>query len=435
MVAADLTTALKLRMTDSNKVVQNLALDIIARVATGMGKPFERQARILAGAVATVLADQKSNIRASGLLALSAMADAAGLDTLISGFDKPLEAQNPILRKELLGWLEARFTDADAFATLDLAPIAGPVVSCLEDRNADVRKSALAILPMIVARAGYSHVLAQTSSLKPASRATVVPLIEAARNGASTESRPPTATAPLPRTGVSKLLRRPEAAKAPTPPPDEPARLGAPRPRPSLTSAKPKSGASSARATPVPVASSSTLKEPPFKSADGQAKLIRQSKDVGSTKWLVEGPPRPEQVEYLYAQISPHVSAELLGLLFSKDHNAERDYGIALSLLDDCAKEPGFAEQQYDLSSEELARRLIANVDLIFEYITLRIGLSSTTITVKCLDLIEHLLSLMGAEGHRLSDYEVNALLISLIGKVHSWYFSSQFLLSYCLGR
>ena len=420
---ADLTTALKLRLSDSNKVVQNLALDVVTRIATGMGKPFERQARILAGAVATVLADQKANIRASGVTALSAMADAAGLDTLISGFDKPLEAQNPVLRKELLAWLESRFEDKDVVASLDVTPIVGAVVNCLEDRNTDVRKSAAAILPVIVARAGYNYVIEQTSSLKPASRATVLPLIEAAR-GSSTSA--PKAAAPVARTGGLKTLRRPEPSTAPTPPSDEPAsRLGLPRPGTSLPSIKPKSSASSARSTPVPppVASSSTLNQAPFKSADGQPKLIRQSKDVGSNKWIIDGTPRPEQVEFLYSQMAPHTNPDLLAQLFSKDHNAERDFGAALALLDDCVREPGFAVAQYDLAPEELAARMVANADLIFKYITLRIVLTNTTITVKCLDLIDHLIPVMATEGHRLSDYEVNALLLSLVTKVSSTLF------------
>ena len=417
---ADLTTALKLRLSDSNKVVQNLALDVVTRIATGMGKPFERQARILAGAVATVLADQKANIRASGVTALSSMADAAGLDTLISGFDKPLEAQNPMLRKELLAWLESRFEDKNVVATLDVTPIVGAVVNCLEDRNVDVRKSAAAILPVIVARAGYNYVIEQTASLKPASRATVLPLIEAAR-GSSTAAPKAVSAAPAARTGGLKTLRRPDPSTAPTPPLDEPApRLGLPRPGTSLPSIKPKSSTSSARSTPAPppVASSSALNQAPFKSADGQPKLIRQSKDIGSNKWTVDLIPRPEQVEFLYTQMAPHTNPDLLAQLFSKDHNAEKDFIAALTLLDDCVREPGFAEAQYDLSSEELAARMVANVDLVFKYITLRLSASNTTIIVRCLDLIEHIIPVMATEGHRLSDYEVHALLHSLVIRV-----------------
>lgn len=416
-----MTAALKARLADSNKVVQGLALDIVARLATGMGKPFERQSKILAGPIAAVLADQKANIRLAGVTTLSAIAENCGLDSIVPYLDKPLEAQNPILRKELLTWLETQFDKPEIITGVDLTPIAGPVIACLEDRNVDVRKAATALLPMIISSAGYNVVLAQLASLKPASRNTVLPLLEAARGSGS--APPPPKTAPIAtiaaRAGL-KPLRRPEPAAAPTPAPEEVPRAIS-RPRPSLTSAKPKSTASSARSTPVPQVSSA--KEPPFKSADGQPKLIRQSKDVGSAKWLIDGNPRPEQIEQLYNQMAPHTSPELLAQLFSKDHNAEKDFVAGLILLDECAKEPNYAETQYELASEELAARMVANVDLMFKYVTVRLVLSSTVITVKCLDLIDHLIPVMHAERHRLSDYEVNALLVSLIAKVRTFSF------------
>lgn len=409
-------------MTDSNKVVQGLALDVVARIATGMGKPFDKHARIFAGPVAGVLADQKTNIRAAGVATLTAMADAAGLDCLISGFEKPLEAQNPILRKELLTWLEARFEDEDVVATLDLTHIASAVISCLEDRNVDVRKSATALLPIIVARAGYGFVMDQTSKLKPASRSTVVPLIEAARG-----SGPPAAPwkAPAPAASkpsaagarpTAKVLRAAPPAFAPSPVDDEPpSRPASTRPLPSLSKGKAPAGRA-----PPPSSSTPSAREAPFKTSDPHPKQIRASKETGSLKWIVEGNPRPDQVEALLQQMTPSTSADFIGLLFSKDHNAERDFAAALTLIDDCATKPGTAES-YDLSAEEMRARLVANVDVIFKYITLRIGLSSTTITVKCLDVVEHLIPMLDEQQHKLSDYETTALLISLINKVRSF--------------
>ncbi|KAK4696398.1 cytoskeleton-associated protein 5, partial [Phenoliferia sp. Uapishka_3] len=423
----DLTNALKLRMSDSNKIVQGLALDVVSRIATGMGKAFDKHARIFATPVANVLADQKANIRASAVTTLTAIADAVGLEPLLSGFDKPLEAQNPLLRKELLGWLEGRFADEAVVASLDLTSLAGPVISCLEDRNADVRKSATALLPAIVARAGYNYVLDQTSKLKPASRSTVVPLIEAARGSGPAPSAPSaapsvTAKAPAPpkaagpARGTAKVLR-PGASSAPPPPPpapaDEPVTKipAALRPRQSF-GARVKAPTPVSRASPAPAS-----REAPFRNADPDAKRIRAAKETGSLKWVVDGTPRPDQIEALHHQMTPNTSPELLAQLFSKDHNSERDFTAGLTLLDDCAKDPNLASS-FDLSPEEMRARLVANVDVIFKYVTLRIALTSTTITVKCLDLVEHLIAVLDLEGHKLSDYEASALLLSLISKV-----------------
>lgn len=426
-LAADLTTALKLRMADSNKIVQGLALDVVARIASGMGKPFDKLSRIFAGPVAGVLADQKANIRAAGVATLSAMADAAGLEPLIAALDKPLDAQNPLLRKELLGWLEARFGDESVVATLDLTSLAGPVIACLEDRNADVRKSATALLPAIVSRAGYNFVLDQTSKLKPASRNTVLPLIEAARGSGAPPSAPPAAAAAAKAPSAAKpagaarataKVLRPPPPTAPTPPPDDPpTRTPAARARPSIgVRAKGPAATTSSRASPAP-----TTREPPFRNADTDAKRVRAAKETGSLKWVIDGTPRPDQVDALHQQMSPNTSPELLALLFSKDHNAERDFAAGLTLLDDCARDPNLAHS-FDLAPEEMRARLVANVDVMFKYVTLRIGLTSTTITVKCLDLVEHLVAVLDAESHRLSDYETSALLLSLINKVRTFY-------------
>ncbi|SGZ22076.1 BQ5605_C022g09426 [Microbotryum silenes-dioicae] len=452
----DLSTPLKQRLVDANKIVQVLALDVIARIATGMGKPFERHCRLFVAAIVGVLGDQKAPIRAAATACLTAIADAAGLDAMITSFDKALETGSPVLRKDLLAWLEPRFQDEDVVATLELRDLAGPVIACLEDKTAEVRRSAQALLPGIISRVGYQTVLDRTGKLKPASKATVLPLLEAARGQAnlvpsskaptvasfaatpqaniisqptsrpaSAASGPIAATSKLAPggltrpTAVNKSLRAGASISTQSASDDAPAsRLGAPRPRVSLGS-KPL-GAS--RSSPNPAssgfASVSEGKEAPFRDADPRPKTLRASKETGSLKWVVDGTPRADQVETLLQQMTPYTSPDLLAQLFSKDHNAERDYIAALTALDDCARDPASAADAFGLLPKEFRARLVVNVDVIFKYITLRIGMTSTTITVKCLDLIDDLLVVLGEEGHNLSDYEAWALLISLIAKV-----------------
>ncbi|KAK4053177.1 hypothetical protein OIV83_001912 [Microbotryomycetes sp. JL201] len=447
---SDLAGPLKQRLSDSNKIVQQLALDVIARIATGMGSPFERHARMFAAPTAQILSDPKAPVRAAAVATLSAMADASGLDTLIPALEKPLDSGNPILRKELLGWLEDRFKDDNVVASADLAPIATSILSCLEDRTAEVRKSATALLPGLIARAGYDVIMDLVSKLKPASRNTVLPFIEAARASASvplaqsaapkitpkpapataSSSSDSTAIAGVPRavvpataprvavrpgtTGALKTLRTvPSSSSLPSM--EEPSRLAAPKPKPSLKSL---SGSSSRAPSAASSSSQSALREAPFTDADPKPKTVRASKETGSLRWLVEGIPRPDQVEALLQQMTPHTSPELIALLFSKDHNAERDFVAGLTSLDECAKDPETAAQMFDLTTDEIRARLVANVDVVFKYVTLRIGLSSTVITVKCLDLIDHMIPVLDESGYKLSDYETSALLVSLIAKV-----------------
>jgi len=142
-------------------------------------------------------------------------------------------------------------------------------------------------------------------------------------------------------------------------------------------------------------------------------------------RWTVDGTPRPDQVDWLATQMAPQVSANLHAQLFSTDHSAERDFVAGLTAIDECARDLAGASEAYDLAEDELRDRLVANFDLIVKYVTLRIGMTSTTITVKCLDVVEHLLPVLSNAGYKASDYEAQPLLQSLVNKVRA---SSQLL-------
>lgn len=475
----DLATPLKQRITDANKIIQIIALDIVAKLASGMGPPFgQNLSRAFASAVTQVLSDQKANIRAAGVTTLTAMADAAGLDGLVGAFDKPLEGNNPVQRKELLAWLEARLQEPEAAADVELGSLAAGLLACLEDKQAEVRKSATALLPVVIARAGYGVVADSLAKLKPASRSTALPIVENARAAASklgsaapsapvstsgpsrpsssTAARPPAAAparppptrsapvstahaAPASAASVSappaaaaptrapaglsrpaaKPLRTlaPAAAEEPTPS-AVPSRLGQPRPRQSISGLRSAASSSRPMSSASNVSSAPSSREAPFRSSDPNQKVLRHKKETGAMRWVIEGTPRQDQVDWLAGQMAPQVSSSLHAQLFSTDHSAERDYLAGLSVIDDCARDPATAGDACDLSEEEMRDRLVANFDLVVKYITLRIALTSTVITIKCLDLIDHLLPVLSRAEYRASDYEALPLLISLVNKV-----------------
>jgi cytoskeleton-associated protein 5 len=378
--------------------------------------------------MAAILGDAKATVRAGALTCLTAMADAAGLDPLLPNLAASLELPKPDLRRELLLWLDGRFADPATLASLDLTPLAAPLLACLEDRNPEVRKAAQAVLPNVVAGAGYSFLMDQTSGLKPASRSTVIPFIEAARSAAAASAPAPAPAAKAPPRGLAgpaaKVAKAASTAtssstsRAATP--TLPAEDLLPKPRPpALSSLKRSNGpgatsrsVSASAPPPPPVPSSSS--DFPLRTTDSKAKQIRAAKDAGPGKWILEGVARPDQVEQLYQQMGPHVSGELLGLLFSKDHHAERDYLHGLALLDDLVANPSSA----DLPADEVRQRVIANLDLVLKYMSIRLADHNSSLISKCLDLIEHLVTLLSDSAFRLSDYEASCFLPTLISKV-----------------
>ncbi|KAJ1962929.1 hypothetical protein IWQ62_003374, partial [Dispira parvispora] len=67
----ELWSCLKARLSDANKNLVALTCDIVAAVATAMGKPFEKQARAIVGPLLHVLADKKVQVRTAGINALT----------------------------------------------------------------------------------------------------------------------------------------------------------------------------------------------------------------------------------------------------------------------------------------------------------------------------------------------------------------------------
>ncbi|KAH7343482.1 ARM repeat-containing protein [Rhizoctonia solani] len=445
---------LKARVADTNKVVQALALDIITRISNGMNKPFEKHTKLLTLPVATVLSDQKANVRALGVSTLNTMATACeGLDSMCAPLGAALEAGNPVQRGALLGWLADWFKTHEPSASLDLASWASPVVSCLEDRNAEVRKGAQAVLPIVIARAGYDHVLNQTNSLKPASRSTVMPLIQAARGSAPA---PPVAAPATARPAAKPTVKlAPAAAKVATAaesPPASPAQSTAPksalagrapagtgrrmmplnaaaarpdsradpedRPGSSASIRAPlKAGGLKRPAVPpkatTPVSSGSA----PFVTVNVDIKTSRLAKD--GSKWVIEsGPTRKDLVEMLQHQMEPHASKELQGYLFSHDHNAVNDYIIGLGMLADAFADGVSGDERLGLPIDDLKTMLLANQDLALKYASLRVHEPQPNLIVRCIDVVDQILAFMSAEKYMMPDNEAMAFVPTYIHKL-----------------
>lgn len=480
---SDLAPALKLRYLDSNIQCKTMALDIAGKLATGLGKNFEPQARTFVTPVSLCLSDAKAPLRLAAATTLTAIADAVGASAMIAGFASALESKgaNPQMKQDLFAWLAARFEASPPDKSYDLAPLALPAVQCLDDKLAAVKKSALATLPYIIQRAGYKFVSSQADTMKTASKNTVLPLIDQARTTANSLAKPaagPPAVVPapsvVPASKVAPGIKRATSAAAPPRPASPAGRAASPSPyspqaasttsriggsvRPPSAATRTLHGAigSGTRVASAPsvangassvarpafgsrlgVAKKATMaptsatassqgyaagsgadKSAPFTTADSKWKLAREKKEPRGQHWITaEGTAQPSLVETLRAQCDPHMGASMLDSMFSKDHNAERDYLSALTLLSDLISSPTFAEEEYGIAPAEAVARVVANSDLILKYIAIRLTDNNTSISLKCFDVLSHLVDLLRAEQYHMSDYEANAILPCLIAK------------------
>ncbi|EJF65775.1 ARM repeat-containing protein [Dichomitus squalens LYAD-421 SS1] len=443
----EIAQVLKARVVDANKPVQMLALDIVARIATGMGKPFEKHTRFFVVPVASVLSDQKAPCRAAALQTLTAIVNACeGFEPIVANVGTALETNNPLQRASMLGWLVDWFKEHELPPGLDLSSWAGPVVSCLDDRNADVRKSAQALLPTLIASAGYDYVLNQTNSLKPASKSTALPIIQAARGSSPAAAKGAPAPAAVKAAPAKAVPAAPP--KAASPPPTElpsaesskvapPSKLGGVRRKlpqgsiarpesraetptePAVTSRLPGPGklgglkrpgaplSGPSKPAPVDAPDTSSLI---FTSSNPETKRLRLAKDVN--KWVIEsGPSRKDLAELLQHQMEPHASKELLALLFSHDHNAVNDHVNGLGLIQDF-----YSSAQ--TGDDKLQSICIANSDLALKFVSIKVHEPQSNLVQKCVEVVDSVLTFFQSVDYQLSDQEALVFIPTIVHKL-----------------
>jgi cytoskeleton-associated protein 5 len=420
-------------VVDTNKAVQSLALDIVARIATGMGTPFDKHTRFFTVPVASVLSDQKAPARAAAVQTLTAMAAACdGLDSMLSDLGKALEAQNPVQRATLLTWLADWLKDHPKDVTAELRPWAVSIMACLDDRSGDVRKGAQAVLPFLVAGAGYDYMMKQTDSLKPASKKSAVPLIQAAHAAAPAPAAkakvPAPKAAPAPavaapvRAVASPALEEEEAApaaaaaaprkklpigliKRPTEAAPAPAAEGTRLAKPGVNGIKRVASAAPRTAPPEsPTVVSGLI----FTTASPDPKRARLAKDA--QRWINEGgTTRKDLAELLQHQMEPHASREVVGLLFSHDHNAVNDHVAGMNMMVDLFT---------NADADDVRAVCVANADFPLKYASMKAHEPQSNVAAKCLDVVEAVLALMRSMEHQLSEPEGMAFIPTLVYKV-----------------
>ncbi|KAI0256910.1 armadillo-type protein [Lactifluus subvellereus] len=456
---------LKARVTDSNKAVQSLALDIVARIATGMGKPFEKQTRFFVLPVCAVLSDQKAHIRAAAIQTLTAIAAACGgLDALVHGLTAALEVNQPLQRAQLLGWIVDWLKEHEMTPGLDLSSWIAPIIGCLDDRNGDVRKGAQAVLPYLIASAGFDQVMNQTNSLKPASKATAAPLIQAARAAAPAVAAtvvaaptPAAASAP-PKAGPSKpvVASPPSPPSAELSPPQSPSASVAPAGRSGPTSklgsvrrklplgsvsrpesrtesfeevatprASTKLGTKRGLAAPttsksappsIPVSAAPSHESLPLCGMSPDVKRVRLLKDVG--KWINEGgTTRKDLADLLQHQMEPTASKDLIANLFSHDHNAVNDHVNGLTMLSDFYTDLQAGGDSLGLTEDDARAIGEANSDLALKYVSIKVHEPQSNLVSKCLDVIDAVLAFMRNVEHQLTEPEALCFIPTLVYK------------------
>ncbi|XP_028404850.1 cytoskeleton-associated protein 5-like isoform X2 [Dendronephthya gigantea] len=396
----ELPGSLKARLGDSNKNLITATLNIISSLVKAMGPGSVKHVKTMVPAIIATLGDSKPQVRAAAISCLNSWFDEIGLVPLVESevISGALATDNPNMRAEMFGWLEEKLpTQKKLPAEVNLiVPI---LYSCLESRSADVRKKAQGALPAFMNLIGWDAMVKQTSKLKPASKSTVMGVLEKNRPQATSKSN---SAAVQKQTSQSSSPEKPKTNErtqektSTSKKPDEGTKKG----KTSSAASKPVTKATSGKATdseddgPILVAN-----------PNGRDSRMKAEKELKVLKWNFTTP-LDDHIQQLKEQMNACVSKTMLENLFHKDF---KYHVVALTAL---------SKAITPLDNPALKVETIQSVDLLLKWCTLRFFDTNTTVLIKCLEFLESLFTLLANEEFKLSEYEASSFLPYLIQKI-----------------
>uniref|UniRef100_A0AAR2LCI5 TOG domain-containing protein n=1 Tax=Pygocentrus nattereri TaxID=42514 RepID=A0AAR2LCI5_PYGNA len=382
----ELPVVLKARLADSNKILVQQTLSILQQMATGMGPAIKQHVKGLGFPILTVLADSKNTVRAAALATLNAWVEQTGMKEWLDGeeLSEELKKENPFLRQELLGWLAVKLPTLRSVPS-DLLLCLPHLYSCLEDRNADVRKKAQDALPMFMMHLGCDKMNKAAAKLKPASKDQVVGLLEKAR--ASVPAKP---AAPAKAAAATSNAVKPATA----------------------ATALPGHRHVCSCFDSSPFYLQAVVKKPPGKAEEdrsgpiftlvpnGKEQRVKEEKSLKVLKWNFITP-REEFVDQLKAQMAQCVAKWLMEDLFHSDF--QRHIKAISTMMEHIEAE---------------AEATVSCLDLILKWFTLRFFDTNTSVLMKALEYLKLLFVALSNQDYHLTEHEATSFIPYLILKV-----------------
>ncbi|KAJ3225479.1 Cytoskeleton associated protein 5 [Clydaea vesicula] len=399
----DLIPALKARLGDANRNLAVITLDILSVLAISVGKPFDKYSKQICSSVMSCLSENKSQIRGAAIQALDSIYTASGFENMISSISQSLLLEQPLLRRDLLKWCAEKLEECESQDRIKLdqeqtLPILHPVFLCLQDRNNDVRKFSQTLLGTLVKFLGYPVVKDRASEFFHGSQLqAILAFVE--------QAKPSTVATGKIRAGTPSNLIKANTVNDELLQPSGVSKIGGEIKNVKKIS-KPGNVSqifsTQKKDAEVPLGKKCF----PILSSDFRMKELRGEKDRGMNKWVFESP-RKELINFLQEQCE--------GNFFNEYR--EKDYLLALSTLIEPLVSKESLEEIFGITLEELQSRYVANADLIFKYVTLRFFDTNTSMLIKCLELLEGLISVLDDVGYHLTEYEASSFLPFFINK------------------
>ncbi|KAG7304890.1 hypothetical protein JYU34_010285 [Plutella xylostella] len=381
----ELPPALQARLLDSNSKLAQTALQICESLATAMGPKCKQHCRTFFPAFFQTFGDNKQWIRAAGARCVDEWClRAGGAHVAFDGemVADALRAGSPALRAALFTWLAASVSTVPpkAIPKDELNACVPTLMACLEDRASDVRKACgECVLPFML-HLGYEGMLKHADKLKPGSKAVVIAALD--------KARPNLPVQPLPS---SKPKKEAPGAKG----------------KPAKKEPEKKQAVVKGKGPAKPVSASSRGKKDdedfspllPMNNAKNQRIIDDQKLKV--LKWNFTTP-REEFFELLKEQMSTAgFNKSLIANMFHADF---RYHLKAIESLSEDLQDNG--------------QSLMANLDLVLKWLTLRFFDTNPSVILKGLEYLSVVFQYLIENDYTMPEYEANCFIPYLIQKV-----------------
>ncbi|XP_026736168.1 protein mini spindles isoform X2 [Trichoplusia ni] len=381
----ELPAALSARLLDSNSKLAQSALQICEALATAMGSKCKIHVRTFFPAFFQAFGDSKQWIRAAAVSCVEAWCREAGPAAPLDGemLHDALRAGSPLLRATLLQWLAEHLPNVPpkSFPREELSVCVPLLFASLEDRAADVRKvTADCVLPVML-HLGYEAMHKQLDKLKPGSKTVVLAALDKARPSLPVQPLPTKAKKEEPRGVKSAGALKKEAEK--------------------------KGAVVKGKGPAKPTSASNRNKKddedfsPLLPNNNAKNQRIIDDQKLKVLKWNFTTP-REEFFELLKEQMATAgLNKQLVANMF---HNDFRYHLKAIEALSEDLHENGQA--------------LMANLDLVLKWLTLRFFDTNPSVILKGLEYLSIVFTHLMDSDYTMPEYEANCFIPYLVLKV-----------------
>lgn len=187
----DLPNILNERLKESNKNLVAKVIEFIITLTAALGSGVREFGRIWGLNILLNYGDRKPALRQSAIKAMNDITNYTKVNVVFENeiiFDA-LKPENPILRSELLKWLNEKLSTCKKAPVAELKLIVPNVYACLEDRNSDVRQAANLILTPLMRIIGFDGLKRLSSKLSKGSQQTTLTILQKVKENLPVETK------------------------------------------------------------------------------------------------------------------------------------------------------------------------------------------------------------------------------------------------------